>query len=119
MATTGNVSDTSSLNTNESTTAPPVAKPVTRRKRIAKEGEIVATTEPIDVPAADKPRRISRPPAPLPTKVIKTIDSLKTRNEKLGEENKRLKAQIQEHKVAHSRIRRIPKVASEVPPTAA
>lgn len=76
-----------------------------------------AATEqaPAEVPAKKK----RSPPAPkeVHPKVQKVIDSLKAKNDKLAEENKKLKATIHEHKAANSRIRRIPKKTP--PPQAA
>ncbi len=43
------------------------------------------------------------------TKVQKHLDQLKAKNQKLAEDNAKLKQQLSEARSAHSRIRRIPK----------
>lgn len=53
-----------------------------------------------------------RAPTVIPAKILKNIESLKNKTCRLSEENKRLKAQIQEHRIANSRIRRIPAKAA-------
>ncbi len=56
-------------------------------------------------------------PAPAPadgvdsivTKVQKHLDQLKAKNQKLADDNAKLKQQLAEARSSHSRIRRIPK----------
>lgn len=64
-----------------------------------------------------KKKRTPSAPKEVHPRVQKVIDSLKTKNEKLVQENKKLKNTIHEHKAANSRIRRIPKKSP--PPQAA
>jgi hypothetical protein len=56
-------------------------------------------------PPAPKKKRV----VPVHPKVQKTIDSLKTKHDKLLADNKALKQQLLALKSQHSRIRRIPK----------
>lgn len=46
-------------------------------------------------------------------KVQKYVDALKAKNAKLADENAKLRAQLQEARASHSRIRRIPKAAAD------
>lgn len=58
-----------------------------------------------------KKRRV----APLPPKAQKKIDALEAKIEKLLNDNRGLKKQLQEIKSAHSRIRRIPRPQQQQP----
>ena len=60
-------------------------------------------------PVAPKKKRV----VPMHPKVQKTIDSLKAKHDKLLNDNKALKKQLQALKSQHSRIRRIPKTPAE------
>ena len=69
---------------------------------------------PSDAPAPAAAPAIASPaaaPEGVLAKVQKYVDSIKARNAKLSEDNAKLRAQLQEARSSHSRIRRIPKAA--------
>jgi hypothetical protein len=74
---------------------------------VATTGEITEQQQPAVV---EKKKRAPSAPKELHPKVQKAIDTLKAKNEKLAQDNKRLKGELQQQKSANSRIRRIPKI---------
>lgn len=72
--------------------------------------EVEAPQIAIDEQVPKQKRKAAAPPS---QKVLKTIESLKNKNAKLAEDNKKLKATLSNIKSANSRIRRIPKVVAE------